>query len=321
MKIGFYPGLLRDVKLLSLYHAGRVHLESGGAIDEGTFSVGFIEVTSYCPGNCRGCYIPDRRDKQVIDPLLVDRFIDQLKPYGPTQFPIVGGEPFDEVAQDTTLGIIADHPNVFFSICTSGRDIDEGFADRIAQLDNLSVTLSIDGFERNNNMRRGRGAFGEFLIASKLLKQREVLITAYVTINKYNHQEVTDETFVDFLAENGVKVASFHRMFSGEGEINDREYVADLRRLHHMAKNAPLILFSPRFGYMKKPAVGSNHSSLTLGKNGGIKLGRAEESIGSLVDHSLDEIISSSVFQEELRVRRNEHRDGDPSEILSQVLM
>jgi MoaA/NifB/PqqE/SkfB family radical SAM enzyme len=325
MNVGLYRGIQRDVNFFSKLHAGLTFLSDKREFTEGRMAVGFIEVSPYCARRCVGCYADQRTSGEIVSLDLVGRFIDELKPYGPTTFSIVGGEPYEPGIEDTTLKIVKNFPWKYFGVCTNGFHIDTKLADQIAALPNQTIVLSYDGLEDLNDRRRGRGAFGAQKKAAGLLKERGVFLTGYVTLTSDNFEEVSSEKFLHFLAASGIKVVSFQRFFPAGHMLapSDDEYVSALRNLHKFAGQLPMHLAIPRFGFMGNPNLSEPRNALTLCANGDIKYGRASVAVhGNLNESHLDDILLGSSFQRFMAEQNdlNNHRDGDLQRILERVL-
>ena len=68
---------------------------------------------------------------------------------------ISGGEPF--IRQDL-LDIFAAHNDMFFQVFTNGTLIDERMARTLSDLGNVLPAVSVDGWEKETDARRGPGA-------------------------------------------------------------------------------------------------------------------------------------------------------------------
>lgn len=162
-----------------------------------------ISPTMRCNLRCTGCYASDYTRKDDLDIHVIDRIISEGKEMGTYFYTILGGEPF---LRSELFDIYRKHNDAVFQVFTNGYLLSEKNCDTIAELGNVAPMISIEGFEKETDMRRGKGTFEKALLAMKRLKERKVFFGASVVPTRYNIETVASERFIDFLIENGAFV-------------------------------------------------------------------------------------------------------------------
>lgn len=87
---------------------------------------------------------------------------------------------------------------------------------------NLSLSISLEGFERVNDLRRGVGVFDKVMDAMDLLKKYGQLYGTSICYTSKNIRTVTSDEFLDLLIEKGCRFAwYFHYMPVGNDAALD----------------------------------------------------------------------------------------------------
>ncbi|MFU8794717.1 MAG: radical SAM protein [Dethiobacteria bacterium] len=159
-----------------------------------------VDPTTACNLRCEGCWAGEYKKSESLEPELLDRIFREAKELGIYWIVLSGGEPF---AYRPLLDVIADHPDMGFMAYTNGTLIDEGTADRLAELANLSPAFSLEGWREQTDARRGSGTFDKVMKAMDLLRERGVFFGASVTATRCNVDTLFSDEFIDFLVEKG----------------------------------------------------------------------------------------------------------------------
>src|SRR5690606_37292485 len=97
-----------------------------------------------------------------------DDIINQGKELGTHFYIFAGGEPL--VRRDDIIKLCEKHKDCAFHAFTNGTLIDEKLCQDMQRVGNLSLAISIEGFEAANDARRGKGTFNRIMKALDLLK-------------------------------------------------------------------------------------------------------------------------------------------------------
>ncbi len=160
-----------------------------------------ISPTNNCNLRCTGCYAgSDATKKDYLDFDTFDRILTEKRELWGSHFTAIsGGEPFIYRSKGKTLLDLAErHSDEFFLVYTNGTLIDDETAARLEQLGNVTPAISVEGFEKETDERRGKGVFQKVMKSFELLRSYGVPFGISVTGTRYNWDLVTRDEFVDF---------------------------------------------------------------------------------------------------------------------------
>ena len=160
-----------------------------------------ISPSMRCNLGCYGCYagMYQRKD-DVLSFGTIDRILNEAKEIGIHFIVISGGEPF---FREDLLDIFDMHNDVFFQVYTNGTLIDGKMAERLAELGNVLPCISVEGFEKETEERRGKGVFARITGAMDNLREAGVLFGFSATATHQNNEFIVSDEFVDFYVEKG----------------------------------------------------------------------------------------------------------------------
>lgn len=159
-----------------------------------------ISPTMRCHLKCYGCYAWQYSKKDDLPYDVCNRVIDEANEMGLYFFIITGGEPF---FWENLFDFLERHNDSFFQIYTNGQLIDEDVAKKLAELGNAVPCISVEGFEKETEERRGKGAWAKVMRAMDLLREYGVLFGFSATATRYNNELIVSDEFVDLLVEKG----------------------------------------------------------------------------------------------------------------------
>jgi len=157
--------------------------------------------TQKCNLNCTGCYASSTAKTAVTIPYqLVDRVISEVHDdFGGRFITISGGEPFMYRSEGKTLlDIFREYNDMFFLVYTNGTLINEEAAQRLAKSANATPAISVEGFERETDERRGAGTYKKILDAFERLREAGVPFGISVTATSKNADILLTDEFYDF---------------------------------------------------------------------------------------------------------------------------
>ena len=160
-----------------------------------------IDPTTSCNLRCIGCWAGEYQQHFSLGKELMDRIVTEAKDLGIHFITVSGGEPF--LSKDF-LEVAEKHDDVVFHTYTNGILIDEKMAKKIVDLGNIVPAVSIEGFEKETDERRGKGVFAKVMHAMDLLKENGAIFGFSVTATSKNIDVVTSDEFIDFLVDKGV---------------------------------------------------------------------------------------------------------------------
>jgi MoaA/NifB/PqqE/SkfB family radical SAM enzyme len=154
-----------------------------------------------CNLNCYGCYAGDYRKAEDLDISVVHRVINEAKEMGIFFFVISGGEPN---AWPHLIEMLETHDDAIFQIYTNGTLIDDKRADEFARLGNALPCISVEGFEKETDERRGKGTFRKISEAMDRLRERGVIFGFSATATRENNEFIVSDEFVDYYIDKGI---------------------------------------------------------------------------------------------------------------------
>ena len=131
-----------------------------------------MDPTSACNLKCIGCWAAEYEKLDNLSLEELDSIITQGKELGSYFYLFSGGEPL--IRRDDILKLCLKHDDCILAAFTNGTLIDETYAERIRGVGNFIPIISIEGFEEETDMRRGKGTYTKALLAMDLLNAHHV---------------------------------------------------------------------------------------------------------------------------------------------------
>ena len=175
-----------------------------------------LDPTSACNLHCTGCWAAEYGNRLNLTFEELDSIIQQGKALGTYMYIFTGGEPL--VRKADIIRLCEKHADCEFLSFTNGTLIDEEFCEDMLRVKNFVPAISLEGFEKANDVRRGQGGYDKVRKAMRLLKEKHLPFGISVCYTSQNYQDVTSEQFFDMLIEAGALfVWFFHYMPVGNG--------------------------------------------------------------------------------------------------------
>lgn len=170
-----------------------------------------MDPTSACNMHCTGCWAAEYGNKYNLSYEDLDSIIEQGKELGIHAYLMTGGEPL--VRKKDIIRLCEKHQDCAFHAFTNGTLIDEEFCEDMLRVGNFIPSISIEGFEEQNDGRRGNGHFEKVMHAMDLLKEHKLLFGTSICYTSKNYKTVTSDEFLDLLISKGVRYTwYFHYM-------------------------------------------------------------------------------------------------------------
>ena len=170
-----------------------------------------MDPTSACNLHCKGCWAAEYGNRLNLSFEELDSIVTQGKELGVYFYMMTGGEPL--VRKADIIKLCEKHNDCAFHCYTNGTLVDQKFCDDMKRVGNLSLSISLEGFEDANDFRRGEGVYGKVLHAMDLLHENGLIFGNSVCYTSKNMDSVTSDEFFDLLIEHGSRFAwYFHLM-------------------------------------------------------------------------------------------------------------
>ncbi|HBU6431893.1 TPA: radical SAM protein [Klebsiella oxytoca] len=204
-----------------------------------------ISPTYECNLECKGCYSALYGNKFHYTEAEIFDIIQQFYDLGVRFFTFTGGEPF---VYKPIMKIFEQFYDCYFMVFTNGTMLTDSRIQKLAKLGNVSITISIEGFEEMTDWRRGDGTYKKIISAYDRLNKNGVLCGASVMATSKNHNQICSTEFWDFLInELGVKYswvfqympmgrgATMELVPSGKQRYDRFHFLEDLRKSGRLA--------------------------------------------------------------------------------------
>ncbi len=150
---------------------------------------------------CADCYAGSSGEKRrKLDFETVDRICSEVRDLlGGNFITISGGEPFLYRSHNHTLmDVFRKFNDMYFLVFTNGTLITEALAEELAELGNVTPAISVEGFEKETDERRGTGVYEKIISAFAHLRQAGVPFGISVTATSKNADVILSDAFYDF---------------------------------------------------------------------------------------------------------------------------
>lgn len=179
-----------------------------------------FDPTSACNLNCKGCWAAEYGHNLNLSLEEMQSIVTQGKELGCHFYWLTGGEPL--IRKKDVLEICENNKDCIFLIFTNATLVDQELCEKINELGNVTLALSLEGDEDSNDWRRGDGAYATTVKAMELLKKNKCLFGVSVCYTRKNSDTVTSDEFIDFILDKGVKyMLNFNYMPVGHGGDKD----------------------------------------------------------------------------------------------------
>lgn len=186
---------------------------------------GFLTIspTRFCNLKCIGCYAnsssanAEKLDWEILDKTMKEK----TEKWGSWFTVISGGEPLLYKSKGKTIfDLFEKYPNNFFLVFTNGTLITKEISKRMARLGNVTPAISVEGFEKETDFRRGKGIHKRILQAFSNLNEYGVPFGISVTATTKNADIVTSDKMMDYYFNLGALYAwIFQLMPIGRGSM------------------------------------------------------------------------------------------------------
>lgn len=209
-----------------------------------------MDPTSACNQHCTGCWSAEYGHKISMSYEDLDSIVTQGEKLGIFFYMMTGGEPL--MRKKDIVRLAEKHDKCFFYAFTNGTLVDEEFCQDMKRLGNISLAVSVEGFEEQNDSRRGAGCFERVMHAMDLLKSHGLVFGTSICYTSKNYKTVTSDEFLDLLIDKGVRyIWYFHYMPVGNNATPDllltpeqREYMYHrVREIRGFENGKPIFAF------------------------------------------------------------------------------
>jgi len=199
-----------------------------------------------CNLNCTGCYSGLYEKADELTEEEIDGILSETRDLG-SQFVVVsGGEPF--VKKDEWMRLFDKYSDIFFLVYTNGTLIEDEDVKKLAELGNVVPAISLEGYEKETDGRRGPGVYKKATDTIRALSQAGVIVGTSITYTRDNIDTICTPEYIDHLIDLGA-IFSWYFMFMPVG----KDFILDMvptpqqrlecgRRINELRKQKPIFL-------------------------------------------------------------------------------
>jgi len=193
--------------LKALFRQRRAALRRERLEEEGIHVPPFMiaSITRRCNLHCSGCYsrAQGRADHGEISIERLDNLMDEARDLGFAFALLAGGEP---LTRPEILDVTARHPQIIYPLFTNGTLLTDTTAARLKRQKNVIPVLSVEGYQRETEARRGNGVYDRLLRAMNCLQENRIFFGISITVTRANLDLVTSQSFARRFAGHGCRL-------------------------------------------------------------------------------------------------------------------
>jgi sulfatase maturation enzyme AslB (radical SAM superfamily) len=136
------------------------------------------------------------------------RILEQAGELGVSFVLLAGGEP---LLRADILDVTLRFPEIIFPLFTNGTLLSGKILDKLQPQKHVIPILSMEGWERETDERRGRGVFRNSLKAMQKLRDRNIFFGISLTVTRDNLDLVTGDSFIEEFMNVGCRLRAAWR--------------------------------------------------------------------------------------------------------------
>ncbi len=192
-----------------------------------------LATSSKCNLDCKGCESKAERNDGEATCEQLDYIIRQAKRLHVFHVVLIGkGEPlYDHLCMKKIIRLMKTHWNLNFILFTNGTTLEDKGIAELGRLDNLFTFVSIDGLEKMNDSRRGKGTYDKIMKTFQNMGSHGLFYGFSATVYRENYRQILSLEFLNKMTEMGCK-AGMYLLFlpvppgsNGQMALNHHEFL------------------------------------------------------------------------------------------------
>jgi MoaA/NifB/PqqE/SkfB family radical SAM enzyme len=194
-----------------------------------------VSPTQHCNLCCKGCYASSSsKTPSTLSYATLRRILEDKRDNWGSHFTVIsGGEPLLYRSEGKTIfDLYREFQDNYFLMFTNGTLIDESVAAQLAELGNVTVAISVEGFEPETDKRRGVGVHRKTERAMRALRNAGVPFGISLTATKENADTLMQENVIEHYFEGlgAIYAWIFHYMPIGRSVDTELMVTPDQRK-------------------------------------------------------------------------------------------
>ncbi|MEM8961793.1 MAG: radical SAM protein [Acidobacteriota bacterium] len=205
----------------------------------------FIAVTNTCNLRCHGCWVEKEGTAHFLDQDDLNRMIESGKKRRAHYYTLLGGEPY---LWKGIWDVFERHSDCYFQTITNGMLFTDDNVERLRRAGNVTPLISLDGFESQNDLRRGAGVWKAAHEGMDKLKDAKLFYGVATTATGLNMHEVMSDDFVEHFVAKGAMYLWYYvyRPMSPEPHteycVSEDQLVWMRKRLLELRRKHPILI-------------------------------------------------------------------------------
>lgn len=205
----------------------------------------FIAVTNTCNLRCHGCWVEKEGTAHFLDDRDIDRMIESGKKRKAHYYTLLGGEPY---LWKGIWDVFERHSDCYFQTITNGMLFTDDNVDRLKKAGNVTPLISLDGFESQNDLRRGDGVWKAASEGMEKLKRAKLFFGVATTATALNMHEVMSDEYVETFIDRGAMYLWYYvyRPMSPEPHteycVSEEQLIWMRKRLLELRRKHPILI-------------------------------------------------------------------------------
>lgn len=162
-----------------------------------------FDPTAACNLKCTGCWAAEYGKGISLAYETMQKIVRQGKELGIHFYVLSGGEP--TIRKDELIRLAEENDDCMFLAFTNATLIDEAFASEIERVGNFAFAVSVEGFEEETDMRRGKGTYQKVMDAMDILQRHGIIFGFSTCYHNKNAEIVGSDGWVDAMIAKGCK--------------------------------------------------------------------------------------------------------------------
>lgn len=192
----------------------------------------FIALTNTCNLRCHGCWVEKEGQGYFMGEEDLDKIIESGKKQNAYYYTLLGGEPY---LFKGIWDIFERHSDCYFQTITNGMLFTEDNVAKLKKLGNVTPLISLDGWQEQNDLRRGKGVWKSALEGLDRLREAKILYGIATTATGLNMHEVMSDEYVQHFIDRGAMYLWYY-VYRPMGEEPHTEYCVSKEQLIWMRK-------------------------------------------------------------------------------------
>ncbi len=205
----------------------------------------FIALTNACNLRCHGCWVEKEGTAHFLGEEDLDRMIAEGKKQNAYYYTLLGGEPY---LFKGIWDIFERHSDCYFQTITNGMLFTEENVERLRRAGNVTPLISLDGWQGQNDLRRGEGVWKAALDGLERLHRAKILFGIATTATGLNMHEVMSDEYVQHFIDRGAMYLWYYvyRPMGSEQHdeycVSEEQLVWMRKRLLELRRKHPILL-------------------------------------------------------------------------------